>query len=105
MKTSSRIYGFDALRATAMWLGVILHSIIFFKKVPAENWPHDPYLFSTVLEWLYEFIHSFRMPLFFLVAGYFSSLVIEKRSLNEFISQRVQRILIPFILALVLIVP
>ena len=105
MKTSSRIYGFDALRATAMWLGVILHSIIFFKQNPAENWPHDQYLFSAGLEWLYEFIHSFRMPLFFLVAGYFSKVVIEKSGLNIFVNQRVQRILIPFIIGLIVIVP
>ena len=36
-----RIHGFDALRAIAMWLGVVLHSIIVYKETPEINWPHD----------------------------------------------------------------
>jgi|GEM_PF-937419 len=105
MNNSSRIYGFDALRAIAMWLGVLLHTIIFFKQSPEPNWPHDDRLFSSSLEFLYQLIHSFRMPVFFLVAGYFGGLVCEKKGLRVFLRQRAGRIVIPFIVSLIFLVP
>lgn len=105
MKNSSRIYGFDALRATAMWLGVILHTVIFFKQKPENSWPHDTQLYSPALEFIYEFIHSFRMPLFFLVAGYFAALVCDRKGLTAFLRQRAGRILVPFLVGAIVLVP
>jgi glucans biosynthesis protein C len=102
--TGTRINGFDALRTIAMWLGVVLHSLIVYKSEPEPNWPHDTtnYLF---FDWLYEFIHIFRMPLFYLVAGFFSRMTLERSGTRTFVTQRAKRILIPFIVGLVIIVP
>lgn len=104
MSTNGRINGFDALRTVAMWLGVVLHSLIVYKAEAEPNWPHDSvnYLF---FEWLYEYIHVFRMPLFYLVAGFFTRMVISKSGSGYFIRQRTKRILIPFVIGLILIVP
>ncbi|XVJ66419.1 MAG: acyltransferase family protein [Lacibacter sp.] len=101
---NERINGFDALRAAAMWLGVVLHALIVYKETPEANWPHDQsaYLF---LDWLYDFIHIFRMPLFYLVSGFFAHLVIAKYGMLFFLKQRFKRIVIPFVISLIVIVP
>jgi glucan biosynthesis protein C len=41
--------------------------------------------------------HLFRMPLFFLIAGFCAVLLIEKRGSKAFISNRLKRVLLPFI--------
>lgn len=103
--TSARINGFDALRTIAMWLGVVLHAIIAYKTIPESGWPDDPTMNLGFLDWLYETIHSFRMPLFFLVAGFFARMVIMKSGMPYFIEQRRKRILIPFVLGILVLVP
>ncbi len=104
MSTSGRINGFDALRTVAMWLGVVLHSLIVYKAEAEPNWPHDSVNYHF-LDWLYEYIHVFRMPLFYLVAGFFTRMVISKSGSDYFIRQRARRILIPFVIGLIAIVP
>jgi glucans biosynthesis protein C len=103
--TTGRINGFDALRTIAMWLGVVLHSIIAYKYTPESGWPKDMQFNSVFLDWLYDFIHIFRMPLFYMVAGFFARLVIMKSGMQYFIKQRYKRILIPFIIGIIVIVP
>jgi glucan biosynthesis protein C len=49
-----------------------------------------------VLIWL---SHLIRMPLFFLVAGYFTALLLARRGMAGLARQRVSRILIPFVIA------
>ena len=104
-KKISRINGFDALRTIAMWLGIVLHGIILYKVAPEVNWPKDPAFSTRVYDWLYHFIHSFRMPLFFMVAGFFAHMVINRSGEKYFISQRIKRIGVPFVLGVILLVP
>ncbi|MFT4677164.1 MAG: fucose 4-O-acetylase-like acetyltransferase [Candidatus Azotimanducaceae bacterium] len=59
------------------------------------------YLFDIIM----HFIHSFRMPLFFVLAGFFTSLLIGKRSFKGTYINRAQRILVPSLLAVVTILP
>lgn len=105
MKTSERINGFDALRTIAMWLGIVLHGLIVYKAKPEVNWPHDPDVHVYFLNWLYDYIHIFRMPLFFMVAGFFARFVIKRSGTGYFIKQRFKRIVIPFTIGVILIVP
>lgn len=87
-----------------MWLGVVLHALIVYKATPEANWPHDQSAYRF-LDWLYDFIHIFRMPLFYLVSGFFAHLVITKYGILFFLKQRFKRIVIPFIIGLIVIVP
>lgn len=101
---NTRINGFDVLRAVAMWLGVVLHSIIVYKSEAEPNWPHENESYNA-LNLIYDFIHIFRMPLFYMVAGFFSCMVIYKSGSLFFVKQRARRILVPFIAGLIVIVP
>lgn len=104
--TGSRIHGMDAIRAIAMYLGVILHASISYKQGFHNNfWVMDHEYTSYFFDIIYWWIHSFRMHLFFLIAGFFARLLYLKIGFKDFVKHRFIRIIIPFILAVYLIVP
>jgi hypothetical protein len=82
MSDDRRYYGLDALRGGMMLLGVVLHSAVFYIAVPPPHLPvtTDPST-SLAMDGLTKFIHSFRMPCFFVVSGFFTALLVEKRGL------------------------
>jgi fucose 4-O-acetylase-like acetyltransferase len=62
----------DAVRAFAMLLGIALHAGLSFATIP---WIVQD---SRQNEWFnlfFEAIHGFRMPLFFLVSGFFTAMI------------------------------
>jgi len=98
---SDRYYGLDALRAVAMALGIVLHaSLPYFNTY--EIWPSDDGE-SLVIWVVFEFIHIWRMPLFFILGGFFGALVVQKRSWKSYRNQRWRRIGLPLIVFLPLI--
>ena len=104
MRNIDRLHYMDTLRATAMFLGLVLHAGVVFAQ-----WTIDPVRVhdepSMFLHYVMELIHVFRMELFFLVAGFFSVLLVQKRGLNYYIKNRVTRILFPFIICVALLQP
>jgi glucans biosynthesis protein C len=104
-KSEQRIHGLDALRAVAMLLGVLLHGVIAYKEHRLPNWPYDNSFHHWSFDFSYFFIHSFRMALFFVVAGYFCRFLYYKIGQKEFIKHRSKRILIPFIASMIIILP
>lgn len=74
---------------------------MFFSRPEGFRDTSRSYLFDIIL----HFIHSFRMPLFFVLAGFYTSLLVGKRSFKGTYINRVQRILIPLLLAIVTILP
>lgn len=105
MQKNNRIYGLDALRAIAMLLGIVLHAIIAYKVYPNPAWPSDNRLHSYAFDALYVFIHSFRMQLFYLVAGFFARMLYLKIGETAFFKHRFKRIGIPFIASMIFILP
>ena len=74
-ETPKRYHGLDLVRAIAMMLGLVIHVSIFFMDdqgywMMGERFPDS--FNKTVV----EFIHLFRMQLFYLIAGFFAMLVI-----------------------------
>jgi peptidoglycan/LPS O-acetylase OafA/YrhL len=92
----------DALRGVAMILGIVLHATASFSSFP---WPVHEIKFDTGLALLCMWIHGFRMPLFFILSGYFTQLVYEQRGLRKLVYQRLERIAIPLALGCVTILP
>lgn len=80
-----------------MSLGIVLHASLRYWPRLADighYWPADDS--QSVLTWLiFESIHVWRMPGFFLLAGFFAHLVLERRSTRRFIRDRLQRIALP----------
>ncbi|MGI9441528.1 MAG: acyltransferase family protein [Rubripirellula sp.] len=100
--TMRRRHDLDALRAIAMLLGIVLHSALSFAPIP---WVVQDSQQSPFFYYLFSFIHGFRMPLFFLISGFFTAMLWRKRGLLALFKQRSKRILLPLILGMWTIIP
>ena len=97
----NRFHALDATRALALLLGVVLHATMsFFLPIPAQD--HSP---STTLAVLFFVIHSFRMCLFFLIAGFFARLLFHRLGARAFAKDRARRILVPMTVGWLLLAP
>ena len=85
-----------------MLLGVALHAALSFVPFP---WPVFDVERSDALVVLIGVVHGFRMPLFFLLSGYFTMLVCSRRGLTSLLEQRFLRIFLPLVIATATIVP
>ena len=90
-----------------MLLGLVLHSALTYNITPhGEAWslkdPETTHIFSDSLVFL---IHSFRMPIFFVVAGFFGAMLFYERQPIRMIRNRVSRIIFPFVVFLFLLWP
>ena len=92
----------DALRGFAMLLGIALHASLSFFEAP---WPVHDTRQSGLMPLLLVAVHGFRMPLFFLLSGYFTMLVFSRRGLASLLDQRFKRIFLPLVIAMATIVP
>ena len=97
-----RRYDLDALRATAMLLGIVLHAGLSFTPFP---WAVQDERQSGFFWFLFAAIHGFRMPVFFVLSGFFTAMLWRGRGLKPVLSHRFRRVLLPFLLGLVTIIP
>lgn len=99
-----RYHELDALRGFAMLLGIVLHAALSFTFLPV--WPaQDLYQNETVYGFVLHAIHGFRMPVFFLISGFFTAMMWRKRGVKGLVLHRAKRILLPLILGTVVIWP
>lgn len=96
-----RIHFLDQMRSHMMLLGVVLHVAGNYNTMPVgELWPYKDLSTRGFFSFLVTFIHSFRMQIFFLVAGFFAAMLIGKNGNRAFLENRSKRILLPFLLFL-----
>lgn len=100
--TSSRRHDMDALRAFAMLSGIVLHASLSFCPLP---WPVQDTRQHEAFGLLLAFLHGFRMPLFFLMSGFFTAMLWRKRGLKSLLWHRCRRIVFPLLIGMVTIVP
>ncbi len=98
-----RIHYLDNLRAYAMLLGVVFHGSLAYSPLSHNVWLTADMQKSTLIDVVAWCTHLFRMPIFFLIAGYFAFFLLEKRGLKEMMKNRAKRILVPFVLFLPII--
>ncbi len=99
----ARWHDLDAVRGGALLLGVVLHGVMSFMTpriwIVGDSAP-DP-AFNVV----FYAIHLFRMTTFFLLAGFFARLLLERRGLRDFVVNRLKRIALPFAVFWPIVVP
>jgi glucan biosynthesis protein C len=94
--TEARLHALDAVRAFALLCGIVLHAAMsFMPGLAAVGFPADSSP-SETLEAAFYVIHLFRMPLFFMIAGYFAHLLLRRKGTALFVRDRAKRILLPF---------
>jgi peptidoglycan/LPS O-acetylase OafA/YrhL len=94
---SPRYHALDAMRASAMLLGIVFHAAWMY--TPAQY--GAPVIDSGANHWMWFLVfwtHQFRMQAFFLIAGFFAAMVFHRRGWRVFAGQRLRRIGIPLAL-------
>ena len=86
-----------------MILGIVLHSAVTYSPLDMDTrlgifQLKDPLNSHISNGFIVEFIHSFRIQIFFLVAGFFGSLLYHDKSPLKMIKNRILRILFPFLI-------
>lgn len=111
-----RLHALDALRGVAMLLGVVLHAGLpfmhghvlgAFPAMQAEIslWLARDVRADPVYDLPIYVIHAFRMPVFFLLAGFFAHRLYRQLGAGGFLRHRARRVLVPFAGAMLTVIP
>lgn len=95
-----RYHYLDNLRALAMIAGVLFHAALAYSSMLHGFWLSADSQQSAVVDIIGFFMHLFRMPLFFLIAGFFAAYLVARRGMRGFIANRVKRVFLPLIIFL-----
>lgn len=93
----------DAGRGILMLLGVVLHTSNIYTE--NEDWLLSDDASSPFFDLLVSAIHSFRMPAFFLISGYFCALALARRPFGAYLTDRLRRLGVPLIVVWLLVSP
>lgn len=103
---ADRFHALDAVRAMALLLGLALHATVsFFPPGDVAIWPVVDRASSHSLGLVFYVIHTFRMLLFFLLAGFFARVLVERDGLRLFFRRRAKRVLMPLVVGLITLLP
>lgn len=98
-----RLVYLDNLRSFALLLGIIFHAaIVYASDIKYAIQDEDR---SEVLSYFCYWIHSYRMPMFYMISGFFSAMVWEKKGRSFYLEARFKRVLIPTIFGLLFLAP
>jgi len=87
-----------------MLLGVVLHSACCYVTFD-DAWFLKDSQTSQVMDAITHFLHTFRLPAFFVMAGFFAALLREKRGTWGFLENRMMRLGLPFMLGMLVLYP
>ena len=92
MKYDNRLHSLDFLRAFALLMGVLLHVLMLFLE-PFDG--SEPRLGASII---FIWIHTWRMPLFMLLAGFFTALSLSKKNTGNYAFNRLIKLGVPLLL-------
>ena len=89
---TDRFHSLDFLRALALLMGVLIHVLMLFLE-PADG--SEPRLGASII---FIWIHAWRMPLFMLLAGFFTAFSLAKRDVGNYAVNRLIRLGAPILI-------
>lgn len=99
-----RYHALDALRGVMMLGGVVIHAFCAYSTLPDVWWLKDRDQ-SPVMDAFILFLHIFRLPVFFVMSGFFAAMLMEKRGWQGFLENRTARLMLPMLLGMVILSP
>jgi glucan biosynthesis protein C len=99
IEPQERLHWMDHLRALAMLAGVVFHAALAYSPLMHGFWPPADRQSRAWVDAVVWGLHLVRMPLFFLVAGFFAAWMLARRGGAALARQRLRRILLPFLVA------
>lgn len=100
---TERMHHWDFSRALYLVLGIPFHAAVIYSL--SHEWSVSSPDKSQVLTYFANFIHTFRMPGFFLLAGLFSMMLLDRQGAWSWLKTRFFRLGLPLLSATLLIVP
>ena len=100
---SARVAFMDNIRYLMVVLVVVYHSVAAYAIVAPHWMVHDTNTFAADI--IRELFDVFMMSVLFFAAGYFALPSLEKKGLWEFLKDKVKRLLVPWALAVLIILP
>lgn len=98
-----RLIYLDNLRSFALLLGIVFHSaIVYAADIQYAIQTQER---SSILSYFCYWIHSFRMPMFYMISGFFSAMVVQKKGNKFYLDGRLRRVLVPTLFGLLFLAP
>lgn len=101
-RVSGRLHCLDALRSGLMLLGIPFHASLIYSE---RNWSVSAGSSLELFSFIGGLINSFRMPAFFLIAGYLSLGAIQKRGGWPWLRRRTVRLGVPLFSSAIILNP
>jgi len=95
-----REYFLDSIRAWLMLLGIPFHLSLIYSS---HQWHVNSETSSAGFTLFNDFIHAFRMQVFFVISGYFSYMLFQRYPIKRWWKVRVLRVGIPMLTAIPLL--
>jgi glucans biosynthesis protein C len=105
MSQLARSHDLDWLRLLAVAVLIAFHTAAVFYEGELGSFYVLNAVSSTGLSLFIQFVHQWHMPLFFFLAGAASWYSLQTRSQGEYVRQRLQRLLLPLLIGILLLVP
>jgi len=87
-------------------LGLVLHSAIAYMQTPmGELWGYKDSQSHFGFDLVVAFLHTFRMPVFFMLSGFFACMLYEDRGVSEMVRNRRRRVLYPLVVGWLFLFP
>lgn len=102
-----RYHGLDVLRVGMMFSVMITHAGLSYsseKMIPWGNF-QDPDSTNITFYFIFLVRHLFSMPVFFVLAGFFTSMTTKRYGVKAMLRSRTKRILLPLIVFVLLLSP
>lgn len=99
-KPAQREFFLDSIRAWLMLLGIPFHISLLYST---HSWHMNSATPSWWLTLFNDFVHAFRMQVFFVISGYFSYMLFLRYPVKKWWKVRVERVGIPFLTAIPLL--
>ena len=95
-RIQERYHDLDAVRAFALLLGVVLHGVMSFME--PRIWVVGDRSTGIGFDVTFYVIHMFRMTTFFVLAGFFGRMMMQKKGVANFVGNRLKRVALPLVI-------
>lgn len=99
---SERYHFLDVARALLMLLGIPFHAALVYTNT---TWIVESPTQAAQLHWIPTALTTFRMPGFFLIAGFFAAMLLQRQPIRQWLRARIVRLGLPLLTGMALIVP
>lgn len=100
-----RRYDLDWLRVCAILLLIYFHAAAVFYRGELGEFYIQNVRSSQIMNTFVLFMYQWHMPLFFLISGSGTWFALSQRSAKQYVQERWQRLLIPFVFGTLVLVP